>query len=118
MKKILIVDDDLDILTLMETMLSLHDFKVEGISRWQSINSSITNFEPDLILLDVSLGGADGRDICKKLKQAKETQQIPLILFSANAEMGRNIEAYQAQAFIAKPFQLSDLLHTIRLHLT
>ena len=117
MKKILVVDDDLDILLLMETMLSMHHFKVEAIARWQDINSSIVNFKPDLILLDVSLGGADGRDICKKLKQEETTQYIPIVLFSANAEMGNNIEKYHAQAFVSKPFQLTHLLQTIRSNL-
>lgn len=117
MKKILIADDDVDILTLMEAMLSIHQFEVQTVSRWQNINSSVAQFEPDLILLDVSLGGADGRDICKAIKEAEATQHIPLILFSANAEMGKNIEQYHAQAFIAKPFQLSNLLKTIGTHL-
>ncbi|HNP21687.1 MAG TPA: response regulator [Panacibacter sp.] len=113
MKKILIADDDVDILTLMEAMLSIHRFKVQTVSNWQHIDSSVAQFEPDLILLDISLGGADGRDICKTIKEAEATQHIPLILFSANAEMGRNIEQYHAQAFIAKPFHLSSLLKTI-----
>ena len=117
MNKILVVDDDLDILTLVQIMLSMNNFKVEGISRWEDINNRITDFKPDLVLLDVSLAGADGRDICKKLRQTKETQDIPVILFSANAHMGNYVEESLAQAFISKPFELSHLIETIRIHL-
>ena len=117
MKKILVLDDDADILILMQLTLTLHHYAVEAISRWEEINDSIKKFNPDLILLDVSLNGADGRDICKKLKQSENTSHIPVILFSANVEMGNNYEDFKAQAFIAKPYELSHLLQTIQLHL-
>jgi DNA-binding response OmpR family regulator len=117
MKKILVLDDDADILVLMQMTLTMHDFNVEAISRWEDINDSIAKFNPDLILLDVSLNGADGRDICKKIKQAQSTSHIPVILFSANVEMGNNFQNFHAQAFIAKPYELSHLLQTIRLNL-
>jgi DNA-binding response OmpR family regulator len=117
MKKILVVDDDVDILTLVQITLTMNNFAVEAISRWEEVSDSILHFAPDLILLDVSLNGADGRDICKKIKQAQETQHIPVILFSANVDMGNDIQSCQAQAFIAKPYELSHLLNTIRLYL-
>ena len=81
MNKVLIVDDDIDILTVVEMLLSMNNYTVKAISKWQDITSSIKSFSPDLILLDVALSGADGRDICKQLKQSNETQHIPVILF-------------------------------------
>ena len=117
MKKILVVDDDPDILTLVRMALTMNDFDVEAISRWEHINHCIINFRPDLVLLDVSLIGADGRDICKRLKQAEDTRHLPVILFSANADMGNSIIECRAEAFVAKPFELYHLLETIRHHL-
>lgn len=114
MNKILVVDDDTDILGLMEIMLHSNNYDVKAISRWQEIDNSIHNFKPDLILLDVSLGGADGREICKGIKMAKETQNLPVILFSANPEMGKFIEECSAQSFISKPFEIKYLLNTIQ----
>jgi len=114
MDKILVVDDDVDILTLVQMTLAMNGFDVEAVSRWQSIDHSIVNFNPDLILLDVSLGGADGREICKKIKSTKETEHIPVILFSANIEMEKSVDACNAQAFISKPYELPKLLQTIR----
>jgi len=117
MKKILIVDDDMDILVLMQTMLRMYDYQVEVISHWENINKGISDFTPDLILLDISLGTADGRVICKELKGAETTRTIPVILFSANSELGKNYQEVSAEAFIAKPFELSHLLSTIKEHL-
>ena len=117
MNKILVVDDDPDILSLVETILTMHHFNVEALLKWESIDNSLNNFKPNLILLDVSLSGADGRDICKRIKQSKDTQHLPVILFSANVRMGNDIQNCHAQDFIAKPFELSHLLRTIQLHL-
>ncbi len=113
MNKILVVDDDTDILGLVEIMLHSNNYDVKAISRWQDIDNSIHNFHPDLVLLDVSLGGADGREICKSIKMAKDTKNLPVILFSANPDMGKFIEECQAQSFIAKPFEIRYLLSTI-----
>ena len=117
MNKILVVDDDPDILSLVETILSMHHFDVEAILKWEEIDNRVLSHQPDLILLDVSLSGADGRDICKRIKQTKETQHLPVILFSANSSMGDDIASCYAEDFIAKPFELSHLVNTIKLHL-
>jgi DNA-binding response OmpR family regulator len=113
MKKILVVDDDMDILALVKMTLTLNGFDAEVLSRWQGIDQSIKTYVPDLILLDVSLGGADGREICKRLKAQEDTQHIPIILFSANIEMEKSIENCNAQAFISKPYDLTYFLQTI-----
>ena len=118
MKKILVADDDIDILTLVKMTLGMQGFSVDAISNWKDIAERVRLFGPDLILLDVSLGGADGRDICKKLKQEPGTKHIPVILFSANVEMGESIQECQAEAFIAKPYELSHFLTTIRTHIS
>ena len=114
MDKILVVDDDIDILTLVNMTLTMNGYNVTMLSRWESINTTIESLEPDLILLDVSLAGADGREICKNLKARKETEHIPVILFSANIEMEKSIENCNAQAFISKPYELSYFLNTIK----
>lgn len=114
MNKILVVDDDTDILALVETALTMNNFTVEAIPKWEKIEDNLEKFKPDLVLLDVYLAGADGRDICKKIKQDEQTHDIPVILFSANAEMGNHLEECSAEAFIAKPFELSHLIKTIR----
>lgn len=114
MKKVLIVDDDHDILSLVEMILSMNNFGVQAISQWQQIDNSITSFSPDIILLDVSLNGADGRDICKRLKTDSTTKNIPIVLFSAHADVATSLQDCNAQGFIAKPFGIENLVTTLQ----
>ena len=108
------VDDDIDILTLVKTILSVNQFTVETISKWENIHPGVEKFQPDLILLDVSLSGADGTEISRQLKQKSETQHIPVILFSANIEMAKKVADCGAQGYLSKPFMIKDLLQMIR----
>ena len=114
MNKILVVDDDQDILSVVEILLSMNNFNVKTISKWEHIDHTIENFSPDLILLDVALGGADGREICKNLKKSNQTQHIPVILFSAHYDLVNNIKECMANGLVTKPFETSYLLDTIR----
>ena len=114
MNKILVVDDDADILAVVELILNANDFNVKTISRWEDISHSIQNFSPDLILLDVALGGADGRAICTALKKSVDTKHIPVILFSAQYDLVNNMQGCMANGMVAKPFETSYLLETIR----
>lgn len=113
MKKILVVDDDIDILTVVQLVLESNGFDVMAISNWQYIYSKIDSFKPDLILLDVSLGTQDGRNICKQLKSSPQTKHISIILFSANHNVEKSIEECLADSFISKPFDINDLIQGI-----
>lgn len=113
MKKILVVDDDIDILTVVQLVLDSNGFEVSAISHWQQIYTQIGTFKPDLILLDVSLGTQDGRNICKLLKTNKETKHISVILFSANHNVEKSVSECMADSFISKPFDINDLIEGI-----
>jgi DNA-binding response OmpR family regulator len=114
MKKVLIVDDDVDILTVVQRLLSMNNYTIQAISKWQDITNTIKTFVPDLILLDIALSGADGREICKKLKQSNETQHIPVVLFSAHHDLANYTRGFMADGLVTKPFEASYLLETIR----
>ena len=114
MNKILVVDDDADILAVVEIVLSMNNFSVKTISHWEDISDSIQSYSPDLILLDVALGGADGRAICTALKKSVSTKHIPVILFSAQYDLVNNMQGCMANGMVAKPFETSFLLETIR----
>lgn len=112
MKKILVVDNDPDMLNIVDLMLTRHNFIVKTTTKWQIIAKTIKAFIPDLILIDIDLGGADGGEICSKLKKSKETQHLPVILFSALMPEDY-LKACNAQGFLNKPFETSDLLNII-----
>src|SRR5258708_27227845 len=113
MSKILVVDDDLDILVVMEILLSMKGFEVDVTAKWENTFDKIESFKPDLILLDVLISGNDGRTLCKQLKSQPNTKHIPIIMFSAHPSAAATINEYGADDFIAKPFDVNDLLAKI-----
>ena len=113
MQRILVVDDDVDILTVVQITLEANGFKVRSISKWQKIFETIEPFNPDLILLDVSLGNQDGRNLCKQIKSNPLTKGISIILFSANNKVTEQLHECMADGFIGKPFDINDLIQGI-----
>jgi len=117
MSKILVVDDDIDILSVMEILLTMKGFEVEVIAKGENTFPKIESFKPDLILLDVLISGYDGRTICRKLKSNKETMHIPVIMFSAHPGAAASILEYGADDFISKPFDVTNLLQKVNYQL-
>jgi two-component system response regulator VicR len=116
MKKILIVDDDADILYVLKQLLTRRGFEVKMHSTGLNVPEVVLAFQPDLILLDILLPGKPGTEICKELKQSH--CEIPIILFSAHQQYDLNFLArFGADAFIRKPFDINDLVNTVKLHM-
>ena len=113
MSRILVIDDDIDILSVMEILLTMKGFEVEVTSKGENTFPKIKAFKPDLILLDVLISGHDGRIICRKLKSNEETMHIPVIMFSAHPGAAASIAEYGANDFIGKPFDVANLLQKV-----
>jgi len=111
MCKVLIVDDDKDLLEVTALLLTQRGFIVETNLNWENGFEKIKEFEPQVILLDVFLSGIDGLDICKQLKSSPFTSHIPIVIFSAYPSIAESvIYEYDADDFIAKPFEVNDLV--------
>ena len=117
MSKILVVDDDVDILSVVEMLLTMKGFEVEVTAHGDRVVSKAESFQPDLVLLDVLISGHDGRNICRQLKSDKRTSHIPVIMFSAHPAAATSITDYGADDFIAKPFDVSNLLKKVNFQL-
>jgi DNA-binding response OmpR family regulator len=114
MRKILIVDDDQDILNILTLLFDIEGFDVKGIDNGYVIEETIKSFAPDIILLDVMLGGLDGREICHKLKDSNETRHIPIIMISANTDMSKiTYKECRPDSFIPKPFDIEHVLFKV-----
>jgi two-component system response regulator VicR/two-component system sensor histidine kinase/response regulator len=114
MNKILVVDDDADFLYTVKTGLTDHGFIVQTILSQDEIYKSILIFEPTVILLDIYLEGADGRNICRGLKNHFRTKEIPIIFCSGDHKLKHEYHLSLAEDFIEKPFNtkvLADLLN-------
>jgi len=113
-KKILIFDDDQEVLTAMESLLDFVDWDLFTFSTGRDALLQIGKEKPDLILMDVELDGFDGREICKSIKENSALQHIPIILISGQlrAEMIVGTE-FGPDDFLAKPFNIGDLIDKV-----
>ena len=114
-KKILVVDDDPDILDALRFMLEDSGYEVKTTEKGEyAENLHDTNGGlPDVIILDVLLSGKDGRLICQKLKSQQETKHIPIIMISAHPNAKQSVTAVGADDFVAKPFDVDELVAKI-----
>lgn len=113
MHKILLIDDDQDLLLGISRLLRKNNFQVSTLPGAQNIHEEIKSFNPDLIILDILLAEEDGRDVCIQLKENPATKNIKIILYSAFPDTGDSYEIYGADGFILKPFDSKELMAAI-----
>jgi len=115
MKKILVLDDNEDILALILMILDLEGYETKGISTGAELMKSVDEFKPSLVLLDVLLGDSDGRILCNELKSNTSTADIPVIMISAShAAFSLPEDYYKPDDFISKPFDIDDLVARVK----
>ena len=112
-KKIFILDDDRDILDSMRMVLEFKGYQVHTSAHPQNLHS-ISEEEPDLLLIDLWMSGIDGSDICRQLKDNVRTKHIPVIIISANANVKELSYTCKADGYISKPFEIDELLSTVQ----
>jgi DNA-binding response OmpR family regulator len=119
--KILIVDDEEDVVKPIAFRLDLHGFNVFLEPNGEFGYETAVAHHPDLILLDIMMPGIDGLSLCRLLKEREDTSDIPIIMLTAKTTMGDVEESFRAKAddYIAKPFEWDELLGKINrlLHL-
>ncbi len=114
MSRVLIVDDNSDILWVVETVLKRYGFEVMALPKGEDVIPKTKLFSPHLILLDVFLSGIDGIEVCNKLKENPKTKDIPVIMFSAHTNFSDIQKFCKADDFIAKPFDVNELVSKIQ----
>jgi DNA-binding response OmpR family regulator len=115
-KKILVVDDDKDILEAMQLLLENEGYTVLTVSKGEETYQNVLDFKPDIILLDVLMSGVDGRVVCKTLKKDIKMSK-PIVMISAHPSAKNDISRYGANDFLEKPFETKELLNTIKKNL-
>lgn len=114
MKKcILIFDDDQEILFVCKLILEKHNYRVETRVRCDNIIGDIRLVKPDMILMDLWIPEIGGEKTVNLVKNNEETQHIPIILFSANAEIEEICNKAKANGFLKKPFEIASLLQIV-----
>jgi DNA-binding response OmpR family regulator len=115
-KKILIVDDEPDLLETVKMRLEAHGYVVSTAIDGQEGLQKARKENPDLIILDLMLPRLDGYKVCRMLKFDDKYKHIPIILFTARAQEADEKLGYDvgANAFITKPFEGKVLVDKIK----
>ncbi|RYZ61344.1 MAG: response regulator [Chitinophagaceae bacterium] len=111
--RILVVDDDIDLCMLLERKLQQNGYKVESAVSMAEAEYVTAHFKPDLVLIDINLGGDDGRQLCWKIKHPVDGRQTKVILMSALYYPTSRTLLFGADDFLAKPFVTEFLLQKI-----
>jgi two-component system phosphate regulon response regulator PhoB len=115
-EKILVVDDEEDILELVRYNLNKEGFRVESVASGELALERARKGVPDLILLDLMLPGMDGLDVCRHLKSSPETGHIPIVMITAKGEDADIVTGLElgADDYITKPFSPRVLLARVK----
>ncbi|HEY5908217.1 MAG TPA: response regulator [Vicinamibacteria bacterium] len=115
MKKILVVDDEDDILHFLEMVLREKGYQVTTASGGHEALTRAQIDKPDLVLLDIMMPQMDGWEVLKLLRVDEETRRIPVAMLSARTEAKDRVQGLQEGAidYICKPFSLTELLGKI-----
>ena len=113
MHKLLIIDDSKDLLEAMAMILSQKGYEVKTIYDSVNIFEEVTAYNPDLVIIDVFLGGKDGREICKDLKNSITNRNLRVMVFSASPKHLEEYSSYGADGYLEKPFGINNLTDKI-----
>jgi len=111
--RILVVDDDAIMVSLLHTLLELDGFEVVGAQPSEPIVARARETQPDLILLDVFLRGTDGLELLSQVKAEPLLAGTPVVMCSG-MDMSEQCTNRGAEAFLIKPYSPDHLLDTIR----
>jgi CheY-like chemotaxis protein len=114
-KKILIVDDEPDLLRVACFRLEKSGYQVLTAVNGREALELVEKESPDLVLLDVRLPLIGGPDVCLRIKKNEELKHIPVILFTASTQdINEKVRGCGAQGYILKPFSAEELLDKIK----
>ncbi len=114
MKRVLIVDDDEDLLEVVCLIVASSNMSPKCILRGAEVFPCLEAEPFDLILMDIYLNDKDGRELARQLKQDARYSHIPIILYSAGNITRESIEQSLANDFLKKPFDMPVLIDRIR----
>jgi DNA-binding response OmpR family regulator len=113
-KKILILDDNEDILEMIKEAMLSEGYEAISIAATDDIIQSLLNSGADMLLIDYLLPGVNGGDLCHQVKSHPATAHLPVIMLSAYPRVLNSLGNYGSDAFIAKPFSLEELTETVK----
>ena len=107
-RKVLVIDDNPGILFVMRKALELKGYEVHTSDKFTGVDA-VQKIAPDLMYLDISLMGKDGREVSRELKGDERTKHIPIIILTAYPNADELAKESGADGYLSKPFELADL---------
>lgn len=114
--RVLVVDDDPDVRSFLSVFLELEGFEVCTASNGAEALSVAASRRPDVVLLDLMMPVMDGWTCCRHLRANSHTRHVPIVIISASHDLDTELQESGACAYIAKPFDLDDLLDCLKVH--
>jgi two-component system phosphate regulon response regulator PhoB len=114
--RVLIVEDEEPLTTLLRYNLEAEGYKVDDVARGDDADIWLREQIPDLVVLDWMLPGLSGIELCRRIRARRETERLPVIMLTARGEEGDRVRglATGADDYIVKPFSVPELLARVR----
>lgn len=115
-KKILIVDDEPNIVAALEYLLQRSGYEIRTAANGEEALEQVQTFAPDLVLLDVMMPRRSGFDVCQRIRERREWGRVKILMLSAKgreADVSKGL-SLGADAYITKPFGNAELVERIR----
>jgi CheY-like chemotaxis protein len=118
--RVLVVDDDPEIVTFLATLLELEGIESQVATSAAAALEKLEHGLPNLVLLDIAMPDRDGLDLCRSLKKDPRTRDVPVFVVSARPgkDVVERALAAGAEQFIRKPFENQELIARIRVRLS
>ena len=115
-KKILIVDDEVNIVISMEFLIKQAGYELDIARDGEEALEKVSSFQPDLILLDVMMPKINGFEVCRRIRSNPDWQNVKVVMLTAK---GREVEvtkglALGADSYIIKPFSTKELMAEVK----
>ena len=112
-KRICVLEDNEDIRDIIGFILEEEDYEVKYFSNIADFKNGANDFHANLFLLDVMLPDGNGLDLCCELKSDTRTQNMPIVMMSANFSSAEMKNKCSAEDFINKPFDIDDFVNRL-----
>ncbi len=114
--RILVVEDDREIVDVLRRTLRADGFTVEGVEAGGAALELAPDFLPDLVILDLGLPDIDGEEVCRRLRLGQETARVPILMLTARTELDDRVSGLDSGAddYLTKPFEREEILARIR----
>ncbi len=115
-KRILIVEDERDLVRLLKYNLDKEGFRVSAVSDGSLVLAEMRREEPDLLVLDLMLPGMDGLEICRQVRRHDRYSSIPILMLTARSDEADRVVGLEigADDYVTKPFSMRELIARVR----